>query len=424
MGLKVRHNGIITDLSGSEYDPGNLGTKRLKIRHSGGIMSYGLATDPTATSYCGLKFVISGVTHYIGRKTSASGSQSYTTQGSSTREGHATRSSTYYTQSDVTGTETYQSRTTNTYYDYTYTGYTQNTRYTFSYTGGGERRGSFYSTAYTSTSTLYAGLSRVRTYSDRWWERDYSSTNGVKTGGWVTNEGAWGAGVAVTSANYYNTILIDNRRTSGANQTEAGSFVGNRTSIYWRYVSSYRTSRSYEITAVDTQYYASVGPLGYLQLFTWNSYGTGTHITSTGTLIPSIAGAIAQGNNVFVFTEAYNATEGDRATSVVNNGLTYSGYLTKLRSYVNNYYTYNTYMSGTFGEYASSTRYVNNATATITHEQSSYSYTQSYYQTRTRTTTAQSQVETTRQSDYTYRSDYTYQQTTSSSASTSSHNFV
>lgn len=424
MGLKVRHNGIITDLSGSEYDPGNLGTKRLKIRHSGGITSYGLATDPTATSYCGLKFVISGVTHYIGRKTSASGSQSYTTQGSSTREGHATRSSTYYTQSDVTGTETYQSRTTNTYYNYTYTGYTQNTRYTFSYTGGGVRAASYLYESYGFPETYYYGSSWTRTYSDRWWQRDYSSTNGVKTGGWTTNQGAWGAGVYITSANSLSTTYINARSQAGANQVETGSFVNNRTSIYWHWISSYRTSSAFEVANRTTEtIYNAVSPARSLYVHTFLYYDTGTQMTSTATVLDSVPGGEPLGNNVFRFNY-YTYRANVTPFSVSSQELTYYGTLNTLQSYIDNLYTYNTYQSGTFGEYASSTRYVNNSTATITHEQSSYSYTQSYYRTETRTTTVQSQVETTRQSNYTYQSDYTYQQTTSSSASTSSHNFV
>lgn len=423
MGLKVRHNGIITDLSGSEYDPGDLGTKRLKIRHSGGITSYGLATDPTATSYCGLKFVISGVTHYIGRKTSASQSQSYTTQGSSTREGHATRSSTYYTQSEVTGTETYQSRTTNTYYDYTYTGYRQSTRYTFSYTGGGDRQASFYYESHEFTSSHFYGSSWTRTYSDRWWTRNRASTNGVTSGGWVTNQGAWGAGVYIISDNTLYTTYVDVNRASGPVQTEAGSFSGNYTSANWRYVSSYRTSRAFDVQNRTTEtIYRAVSPPKFLFVNTFAYYNSGTQMVSTATRLTYVPGGEEIGVNVFRFNGTYAA--GVERLTKVSNGVTYIGTMATLQTYLGCVWTYGTYQSGTYGEYTSSTRYVNNSTATITHEQSSYSYTQSYYRTLTSTTTVQSQVETTRQSDYTYQSEYTYQQTTSSSASTSSHNFV
>ena len=435
MGLKVRHNGVITDLSGNEYDPSGLGTKRLKIRAGGSVKEFGLTTDPHASSYCGLNVKVGGSKYYIGRKSTSLETSTYTETNQSTRHGNATRSSSYEVNTNSTGLEYAGTESRVGYnYSYTYSGSSKGTIYTLFMSGS--NTGSTYLSGNVGTHTVqyYSGSSWTRTYSDRWWERDYASTNGVKTGGWVTQQGAWGAGVSRTSDFSYMTTLVSNSRKSGANQSEAGSFVGNRTSIYWRYVSSWKTSRAYEITKTCSTSYSGFGPeYDYYSLISSKTVIQANDVTHTSPIFDpndfdqfiksqlwySNIGVWCNGANRI----AFDSMVIDRGVSTIAKGASTIN-ATKYEEYPFGSYIYNHTQSGDGWIYGTHTRYVSNNssifTKTISSDYDTYRYTVTNYNT----TTSHYTVSSSRQSDYTYESQYTATDTKTSSNTLITHNFV
>lgn len=435
MGLKVRHNGIITDLSGNEYDPSGLGTKRLKIRAGGSVKEFGLTTDPNASSYCGLNVKVGGSKYYIGRKSTSLETSTYTETNQSTRQGNATRSSSYVVNTNSTGLEYAGTESRVGYnYSYTYSGSYYGTIY-FLYPVGHVVASTYLSgNVGTHTVQYYSGSSWTRTYSDRWWERDYASTNGVKTGGWVTQQGAWGAGVSRTSDFSYMTTLVSNSRKSGANQSEAGSFVGNRTSIYWRYVSSWKTSRAYEITKTCSTSYSGHGPeYDYYSLVKTQTFRHANDVTHTARtfnavdyyqfiepqLIYSSNGVNFYGNNQVDF---HNIIV-DRGVQTIAKGASTIN-ATRYEEYPPGVYTYSGDQEGSGWIYGTHTRYVSNNssifTKTISSDYDTYRYTVTNYNT----TTSHYTVSSSRQSNYTYESQYTATDTKTSSNTLITHNFV
>jgi len=435
MGLKVRHNGIITDLSGNEYDPSGLGTKRLKIRAGGSVKEFGLTTDPNALSYCGLNVKVGGSKYYIGRKSTSLETSTYTETNQSTRQGNATRSSSYQVNTNSTGLEYAGTETRVGYnYSYTYSGSSYGSRY--SLFPDGYVIASTYLTGDNGvhTAQYYSGSSWTRTYSDKWWERDYASTNGVKTGGWVTNQGAWGAGVSKTSDFSYMTTLVSNSRKSGANQSETGSFVGNRTSIYWRYVSSWKTSRAYEITKTCSTSYSGYGPAyDYYSLIGTQKISQANDITHTAGTFNNddfykfIKPQLVYSSNGVEFVRnneiAFHDHSVDRGVSTIAKGASTIN-ATKYEAYPGGFYNYIATISDMAWIYGTHTRYVSNNssifTKTISSDYDTYRYTVTNYNT----TTSHYTVSSSRQSDYTYESQYTATDTKTSSNTLITHNFV
>lgn len=88
MGLKILHDGVITEYAGSKYDPNGYGRMRLKIRTGTGandVVQYGLGTSVAHSSDARFRANVNGQTYYIGTSSSSSTSSEYVS------------SSTYYT---------------------------------------------------------------------------------------------------------------------------------------------------------------------------------------------------------------------------------------------------------------------------------------------------------------------------------------
>lgn len=380
MGLRVRHNGVITDISGSDYEPGNLGVKRLKIRTGTGIKEYGLTTDPNATSYCGLNFRISGQRYYIGKRLTSTVTGNATRQGNATRSASSTRSSQYSTGS-------YQ-------YTYTYTSSrTQSsvssitTEYIYEERGTQTRGQVSVTITRTSQRSTYgwSGQSWVRGSGQQFWSREYASTNNIQTGGNSVYETAW---YSVTNTSPAYTLALSTRMysTTGAWQTETGSFTGGRTSARWRYVTrhTYSTSREYT-SALTTAAYGTLnsywGVYTYPLNITW-------HETKTRYVRPSGSSALNSQTHV------------PSATTVnISNS---SGINPSVATHVYSiYYTFLGYPT-------------RNVTRTLTQTLTSDQYVSRSWVSYT----------SSRQEDYTYASNYTYQSNYSTSSSRTTHNFV
>lgn len=423
MGLKVRHNGIITDLSGNEYDPSGLGTKRLKIRAGGSVKEFGLTTDPNALSYCGLNVKVAGSKYYIGRKSTSLETSTYTETNQSTRQGNATRSSSYEANTNSTGLEYAGTEYRTGYrYSYTYTGYTRATQYSFSYTGDNIVSNTI-KNYYTQSWLVnwYNGSSWTRTHTERWWTRNRASTNGVTSGGWVTADGSWGPAVALTSNFTLSTTYVNNQRSTGATQSEKGSFNGNYTSAAWAYVSSTRSSRAYIITS----YTSSWGSALYMQPTQVEvieggapaDYGTqGVALTTT---LEAPAYCTQIGVNIFT----YKRMQTLGTTSKIGN-TTQTWYFGEVVNSRGGRYTYKTYSSETTSVYATNDGYLSNSSASFTAYESMSSSSYRYVGTNYNTTTSHYTVSSSRQSGYTYESQYTITNTKTSSSTLITHNFV
>ena len=263
MGLKIRHNGVISDLSGSDYEPGGLGTKRLKIRTGAGVKEYGLTTDPNATSYCGLNFKINGQKYCIGRRFSTSGSTQSTSQGSSTRQGNASVQANSTSQAWATRSSRY-----NTYsyaYTYTYVGYTTMSSISNS--------SAYWAISTSGTRTLTRLATRVS------WK-----------GGTVENNISVVLGTHVLSAsNVYSSSFTTTRtlntgavayttsRTLPSSNTF--SYVDGTVATYWGYYASGRYSNTSRYSYIGSGTYGVT--TGAYSTLTSNPYYSRSEVTYT-----------------------------------------------------------------------------------------------------------------------------------------------
>lgn len=109
MGFLVSNgkNGVMS-YSGTEYVNPTHGTRRLCIRTgsgSNGVVKYGLTSDSSASSYCGMKMRVDGNTAYIGKYKNAERIETFSSSSFSSK-----RSTSTYSVTQRTGTSSTQSR--------------------------------------------------------------------------------------------------------------------------------------------------------------------------------------------------------------------------------------------------------------------------------------------------------------------------
>ncbi len=375
MGLRIRHNGIITDISGAEYDPGTLGTMRMKIRTGSGVKEYGLTTDPTATRYCGLNFRINGNKYHVGRKETHQYTQALTSQGYSTRQGEASRVSDY-TVSEPLYTYTYEAQT--------YAKVTPSkTVYQLSYVTANHATASRIAYLSTSSSSHYYGTVKTQSGTWRGWNYVWSSTNGVISSR-TYDQWAPSYNQALTSSAANTSSYYKDRQTTGPFVTFVGKFkrgtgtTSINSSFTW---SNIHSATWYTITAKSTVNATSPCrvTLGTTE------WGETSGVESVTSSLPSAASqsrkvASQIGQSAYTSGQYIWSYEGSRI--------------------------YETRGYGSTGSYYSSSYMKTTLTSDSWISSSSYSYW------------------TTRKSYYTYQSDYTYSDSYTVTRESTTHNFV
>lgn len=370
MGLKVRYNGGVLDLSDAKYNPNGYGTKRLKIRTGPGsndVKEYGLATSASYASDKWLKFNVNGQQHYIA------------TSKSSTRQSNNTSYSSYYT---YTYTQSYprSSVLTRQGTQTTYT-YTEPARYTYRatyYTGkvsyytvstinngatvrtvllSGTRSSNYNATRTASRASTYTAY--YSGYSSIGWQGNMCKVTYKLPGSWKFNNSQFGYAnthtrtsalvqtVASTTSNAYNNQQPD------WNASWTDSFVGGGT-----YTSSNPSSKRVTTT-------------GLVISRTFTGFKTGNYKITT----PVTATRSSQYNSEYAATRAstYYATPpnyvamGNQLIGVAAGGT----YTVNAANYVNST------SQGTYSE-----GFVNN----VSYRSVSYSYRTSRYNSATAAT--------------------------------------
>lgn len=329
MGLKILHNGQITDFSDNKYNPNGFGALRLNVRTgdgSTGVKKYGLATSAAHTSDKRMRFNVGGSTYYIGTSSASSRQSNYTSY--STYNTY-TYTSTYPQSYAIsrTGTRTTATRTQPAQYTYRasyYTGvqsgYTVSTT-SYYYTEAmylSSTRSSGYTAYYNYTHTVRRSTVSVTLRATNskhtlitYGKTSYSFTS---TPGWVSsvNSGT----CAATSATSYGSTdettytithrAYTNTKSSIATVTINRSAVGTRT--HYAAYAAVTASRA-------SNYYVS--PPNYITYQGWQ----GPYGGASGTM------AVAAGN--YRTSSSESRTTGAHAANV-SFGSTVRYYITGL----------------------------------------------------------------------------------------------